>query len=126
MKRIIGSSVRILSISSFLLLAMAWGESFVIDRSETHHQIPTPRWLGGNLHVLIRKGEVSFFDQFDVDPKGEVRPLIVDPLTRITPKVIRSGQLIVPGIDAHFAQFADGYAVWSLKASLLIPIGLML
>jgi hypothetical protein len=38
----------------------------------------------------------------------------------------RIGQLAVPGLDLHFYRIAsDGYPIWSLKLSLLIPVILM-
>jgi hypothetical protein len=75
------------------------------------------------------------------DASDGVRPLIIDARTWIMPKVRKVGRCTLPGFDLRYCRFAsdrhlmwsllptvrlDGHMIWSLRLSLLYPIGLSL
>jgi hypothetical protein len=79
-----------------------------------------------DIHLLFEGGNLALCDQFDVDVSGTVRPVIVG-LRDLRPSDIlrgdRAGQFTIPGIDIRYYRHApDGYVIWSLRFSLLIPI----
>jgi hypothetical protein len=80
--------------------------------------------------VLVGEGDLAFCDQFEMDASGKVRPLIVNRRQLRASDILRGdrlGQLTVPGFDFRYYRIAsDGYVIWSLRLSLLIPSVLLL
>lgn len=129
MKRIILEWSMILALGMALALSGLWGYSKFFDRSSYHLRIPTSRSVANDLHVLVGDGDLSLCDQFDVDASGNVRPLIVDS-RKVRPADIlkgdRFGGFSVPGLDLRYYRMAsDGYVIWSLQQSLLIPAAVL-
>jgi hypothetical protein len=126
MKRIILEWGLILSVGLALALATLWVVSRFVDRSSYHLRISTSGSVRDDLHLLVGDGDLALCDQFDVDASGNVRPLIVDSRT-VRPSDIlkgdRLGQLTIPGLEFRYYRMAsDGYLIWSLKLTLLIPV----
>jgi hypothetical protein len=125
MKRVVLEWSLILSVGLSLALSTLWVVSKFFDRSSHHLRIPTSRSVGDNLHLLVGDGDLSVCDQFNVDASGNVRPLIVDSRKVVASDIRRGdrlGQFTIPGVDLRYYRIAsDGYVIWSLRLSLLIP-----
>jgi hypothetical protein len=125
MKRIVLEWSLILSAGMALALSTLWVVSKFFDRSSYHLRISTSRSVGDDLHLLVGDGDLSVCDQFDVDASGNVRPLIVDSRKLVASDILRGdrlGQFTIPGLDLRYYRIAsDGYVIWSLRLSLLIP-----
>jgi hypothetical protein len=127
MKRVILEWGFILSAGVFLALLTLWGVSFGVGRSSYHFNVSNPRSSRDDLHILVGRGTLSFCDQVDFDASSNIQPWVVDRRTHVAPKIRRMGQCTLPGFDLRYCQFApDGYVVWSLRLSLLIPVVLSL
>jgi hypothetical protein len=125
-KRVILEWGLILSAGLALALATLWVVSRFFDRSSYHLRVSTSGSVQDDLHLLVGEGDLSLCDQFDVDPSGNVRPLVVE-ARQVGPSGIRSGDVAgkftIPGLDIRYCRVAsDGYLIWSLKLSLLIPV----
>jgi hypothetical protein len=125
MRRIILEWSLILSVGIALALSTLWVVSKFLDRSSYHLRISTSRSVGDDLHLLVSDGDFSLCDQFDVDASGIVRPLIIDSTRVLASDILRGdrlGQFTIPGLDLRYYRIAsDGYLIWSLRLSLLIP-----
>ena len=125
MKRIILEWSLILSVGITLALTALWAVSRFFDRSSYHFRISTPQTVEGALHLLVGDGDLCLCDQFDVDASGDVQPLIVDSRKVLPSDVLqgaRVGQFTIPGLDLRYYRIAsDGYVIWSLRLSLLVP-----
>jgi hypothetical protein len=128
MKHVILEWSLIFACGMTLALTALWGISRFYDRMTYHLRFPTSRSVTDDLHILVADGDLALCDQFDVDAAGNVRPLIVDWLRPADiRKGNRLGRLTIPGLDFRYCRFAsDGYLIWSLRLSLLIPAVLML
>jgi hypothetical protein len=117
----------ILTVGVILSLSAFWVGSYFLDRSQIYLRIPYPPNVGYDLHITLGGGDICLFDQFHVGPSGDIEPLVVDPRTHIAPPIRRVGHVTIPGFDFQYCQFApDGYVIWSLRLSLLVPIAMML
>ncbi len=125
MKRIVIEWSLIFSVGMSLALSSLWVVTRFFDRSSYHLRVVTARSVGDHLHLLVRDGDLSICDQFDVDAAGKVRPLIVDSRKLIPSDFLRGdrlGQFTIPGVDLRYYRIgSDGYVIWSLSLSLLIP-----
>jgi hypothetical protein len=124
-KRVILEWGLLLSAGLALAIAMLWVVSRFFDRSSYHLRVATSRSVQDDLHLLVREGDLSLCDQFDVDASGNVRPLIVA-ARRVGSWGIESGDVVgqftIPGLDIRYCRVAsDGYLIWSLRLSLVIP-----
>jgi hypothetical protein len=124
MKRFILEWGLIFSVGMVLSLAMLWVASKFFDHSTYHLRIATSRSVSDDLHVLVGDGDLTLGDHFELDASGKVRPVVIDARTHAADIVRgdRIGQFTFPGLDLHYYRIAsDGYLIWSLKLSLLIP-----
>ena len=72
--------------------------------------------------MLAGKGEVRLFKQFEINPSGNVRSLIVDLRSHLAPKDGRISRSTLPGFDIEYCRFsAFDDVAWSLRLSLLYP-----
>lgn len=130
MKRAVLEWGWVLSVGMALGLSTLWVVSRFLDRSSYHLRISTSQSAGGDLHLLVREGDLALCDQFDVDASGNVRPLIVDPRSLVASDILRGdrfGRFTIPGLDLRYYRLApSGYLIWSLRLSLLVPIVLFL
>ncbi len=125
MKRIILEWGMVFLVGTALAIVGIWAGSRFLDRSTYHLRIATSRSVQDDLHVLIANGDLALCDQFDVDAAGNVRPLVID-VRNVRPADIRRGDrfggFAIPGLEARYYRIArDGYLIWSLRLSLLIP-----
>lgn len=112
-----------------LTAAAVWVESRWVDPSSYHLRFPTSRNVQEDLHVIVRDGDLILCDQFEGDPSGGVVPLVVyarNVLPGDFARGARLGGFAVPGLEVRYFRMADdGYLIWSLRASLLIPSALL-
>jgi hypothetical protein len=113
-----------------LFLLTVWVVTKFSVHTSDHLRIPTSSSVRDDLHVVISEGDLSFCDQFDMDAAGNVRPMVADylPLTRADSlRGDRAGQFTIPGLDLRYYRLGrDGYLIWSLTLSMLIPVALCL
>ena len=121
MRRVLSEWGFILSAGSFLALSTIYGVSLV-DPTTFHFMVPTTGNVWHDIHVLSGNGEVRLFNQFEIDPSGNVRSLIVDLRTHLAPKDGRIGRYTIPGFHIEYCRFsAFGDVAWSLRLSLIYP-----
>ncbi len=121
MRRVLSEWGFILSAGTFLALSTVYGVSLV-DQTTFHFTIPTTGNVWTDIHVLAGNGEVRLFNQFEVDPSGNVRSLIVDLRTHLAPKDGRISRYTIPGFDIEYCRFsAFDDVAWSLRLSLVCP-----
>ncbi len=129
MKRIILEWGWILSVGMALAVSSLWVYSRFFDRLPYHLRISTSRSVGDDVHVLVGDGNLSLCDQFDVEASGKVQPLIIDARKVRAADILRGdrfGGFTIPGLDLRYYRIApDGYVIWSLRLSLLIPVALL-
>jgi len=122
MRRVLSEWGFILSAGAFLALATIYGVSRIVDPSMSHFAIPTTGNVWTDIHVLAGNGEVRLFNQFEVDPSGNVRSLIVDLRSHLATKDGRISRSTLPGFDIEYCRFsAFDDVAWSLRLSLLYP-----
>ena len=121
MRRVLSEWGFILSAGTFLALSTLYGGSLV-DQTTFHFKVPTTGNVWHDIHMLAGNGEVRLFNQFEIDPTGNVRSLIVDLRTHLAPKDGRISRYTLPGFDiecCRFSAFDD--VAWSLSLSLVYP-----
>jgi hypothetical protein len=127
MKRILLEWGLILCVGLTLAVSILWAVASFVDRSTYHLRFPTSRSVQDDLHLIVGAGELTLCDQFEMDTSGNSQPLIVE-ARNLTPSDRRRGDRVggitVPGFDLRYYRHApDGYIIWSLRLSLLIPAG---
>ena len=121
MRRVLSEWGFILSAGAFLALSTLYGVSLV-DQTTFHFKVPTTGNVWHDIHMLAGNGEVRLFNQFEIDPSGNVRSLIVDLRTHLAPKDGRISRYTLPGCDIEYCRFsAFDDVAWSLRLSLLYP-----
>jgi hypothetical protein len=128
MKRIILEWGLMLWVGMALALSTLWVISRFFDRSTYHLRFAIPESVADDIHLLVRGGDLSLCNQFDADASGNVRPLM--DTVKLAASDIRRGDrlrhLTIPGVDLRYCRLAsDGYVIWSLRLSLLIPVVLL-
>ena len=125
MKRIVLEWSLIVSIGMTLALSTLWFVSRFFEPSTYHLRFSTSPRSQDDLHLLVGNGDLTLCDQFEAGSSGNIRPLIVAPGRLCPPDIHRGdrmGHVTIPGLDLQYYRVAtDGYLIWSLRLSLLIP-----
>jgi hypothetical protein len=129
MKRVILEWGVMLWVGMALTLSTLWVASTFFDRTSYHLRFATSGSLADDIHVVVRDGDLSLCNQFDMDASGNVRPLM-DTLQLTASDIrrggYRPGRFMIPGVDGRYCRLGSGgYLIWSLRLSLLIPVVLL-
>jgi hypothetical protein len=113
-----------------LSLSLLLGFSLLIDPSPYHWNVLHKGGVWNNLNIMMQRGTILLFNQFEVDSSGHVIPYIDNNPSYSVPRLNTNrigGHLIIPGFGFRYGQITgEGHVAWSLKFSLVYPLILFL
>jgi hypothetical protein len=126
MKRIALEWGMLMSVGIALTLSTLWVFTNFFDRSNYRLKISGSQIARGNLFLVVNRGDFALSDQYYVPAAGNIRPLILAAPLRTRFGSLRAGRIggfAIPGVDVRYFRIdSDGYLVWSVRLSLLIPV----
>jgi hypothetical protein len=82
-----------------------------------------------DVHVIVGNGDVSLSDQFEAAASGNIRPLIIMARNVRPADILRGarvGGFTIWALEfSYYRMASDGYLIWSMRLSLLIPVALL-
>jgi hypothetical protein len=124
MKRMLAARCLLISLILIPTLSLLLGFSLFIDPSPYHGKIVHSGNVWNHASLMLLKGDIMLFNQFEVDKSGRVIPWIDNnPAYTVPTKNRRGGRFTIPGFGLRYGQVTrDGDVAWSLKISLVFPL----